>query len=141
MAKKTIMAVASIIVIIGCVWFMLPEDTSIPKDELVRPYVCEACGHKFTALPEATLMECPKCKKKAALRYHEYECRKCGERFEAFRERQATDQGAAPDPNEPPVMEYKQPGGEWATELGRITCPKCNSTDVGPPRQKPKDAK
>ena len=144
MAKKAITAVVSIVVIVACVWFIWPESDTLSPDQLVRPYVCEACGHRFEAMPNESLIECPKCKKKAALRCHEYECRKCGHRFEAFRERQAAEQGANPDPNEPPIMEYKRPDGEWASnlmELGRFACPKCNSTDVGPPRQKPASGK
>ena len=144
MAKKAITAVASVAVIVACVWFILPRGDTLSPEQLVRPYVCEACGHRFEAMPDTSLAECPKCNKKAALRYHEYECRACGERFEAFRERQAADQGEKPDPNEPLVMEYKRPDGEWASdlmELGRTTCPKCNSTNVGPPRQKPADKK
>ena len=137
MAKKAVMVVLSLAVIGACVWYMWPKKETIPPEQLMRPYVCEECSHHFKALPGSGAIECPECHKQAAVLYHEYECRACGERFEAFREREAGAGGGAPDPNEPPQMEYKRPGGKWMRSpesLGKIACPKCKSPKVGPPR-------
>jgi len=140
MAKKIVMVVASLAVIGACAWFVWPKSKRIPREELMRPYVCEECDHHFRAVPVPQAIACPKCQKPAAVLYHEYECRKCGEKFEAFRERQAGAGGGPPSPDEPPAMEYKRPGSRWvgsAELLGGFACPKCKSTDVGPVPRKP----
>ena len=138
--KKAVAVVVCLVVIAACVWFVVPREESIPREQLLRPYVCEACGHRFEAMVEGAVIECPECHKKQAVHYYSYECRDCGERFEAFREKTAD--GKQPtSPDEPTHMLYKRPGGTWVDmleQLGleRLTCPKCKSRNVGPPRPK-----
>lgn len=137
MSKKPVMAVASAVAILFCIWLIWPSGRKVSRRELRRPYVCDACGHRFKAVPGTERIRCPKCGKTEAVLYHEYECRQCGERFEAFRERQAGAEGGPPSADEPPLMEYKKPDGEWVTSaeaLGDIQCPHCGSTNAGPPK-------
>ena len=129
MAKKMAIVVASLVVIAACAWWVWPRTPQVPDEALARPHVCEACGHRFRAMPGPEAA-CPQCQKRdGVVLYHEYVCKKCGERFEAFREREVS----APD--QPPRMEYKRPGGQWlpsAESLGEIACPKCKSAEVAP---------
>jgi DNA-directed RNA polymerase subunit RPC12/RpoP len=139
MAKKAVAVVASLAVIVACVWFMLPRRARVPREQLLRPYVCEACGHRFETMVDGDVAECPTCHKKEAVHYYEYECRECGHRFEAFREKRAGE--GAPSPDEPPQMVYRREGGKWVDmleqlRLERLACPKCKSRKVGPPRAK-----
>lgn len=134
MAKKLAIGAASVAAIAVCVWSVLPKDTGVPRERLLQTHVCEACDYPYSAAPGADAAQCPKCKKKAGVRVHRYVCGGCGETFEAFREREI---GA---PGQPPRIEYKKPGGQWAAaseSLGDIVCPKCRSTKVGPAPAKP----
>ena len=134
MSKKVVMVVASLAAIAACAWYMWPKGTAVSREQLMQPYVCEACDHHFRAVPGTDAVECPECHKKTAVRCHEYECAACGARFEAFRERQGGEDDG------PPVMEYKRPGGQWLRSpelLGKITCPKCKSDKVHDARPKP----
>jgi len=129
MAKRIGLTAASVAAIAACVWLAWPSGGRVPRSELLRPHVCEACGHRFMAVPGRGPVTCPKCQKQDTARVHEYVCGACGARFEAFRERK---RGGA---DAPPIIEHKRPGGAWApaTEtLPPITCPKCRSTNVAP---------
>jgi hypothetical protein len=127
MAKKAALVVVSLAVIGACAWYLLGRSGGVPREELKRVYVCDACEHRFKALPGEGPVVCPKCKAEQTARIHVYECKACGERFEGFRERERGGTDA------PPIVEHKRPGGQWtrvSEALGPIACPKCRSRNV-----------
>ena len=133
--KKAVVAVACVVAIGVCADRLWPRRGRFRIEMSYGPRVCEACGHRFGGVPEAVMVECPKCHKLAAVRVHSYRCRACGEVFEAFRSRPA-DAGLArlDDADAMPPVVFKREGGEWVPfeELGSFQCPKCGSTDLGP---------
>lgn len=139
MTKKAVVVVACVVVLAFAAYRLWPGGGRKVAAEMVeRPRACEACGHRFDGPTVATLTECPKCGKREAARVYFYVCRKCGERFEAFRERPADASLTKVDPLRPPDLVYKRGEGEWVpfAELGGIVCPKCGSANVGAPRPK-----
>ena len=135
--KKGILIAVCVVVIVGALYYAWPKKSAITPEMGYRPRVCEACNHRFNGPTEPLVTECPKCKKRATVRVHSYECRDCGESFEAFRERMADENATEIDPMKPPDLVYKREGGEWKRSvkaLGPFACPKCKSKNVKPPR-------
>ena len=137
--KRAAIAAVCIVVVALAAYRLWPRGRGAVTPEMVeRPRVCEACGHRFDGPTVAVLTTCPKCKKREAARVYFYVCRKCGERFEAFRERPADPTLTKVDPIQPPDLVYKRGDGEWVpfADLCEIVCPKCGSAEVGAPRPK-----
>lgn len=102
-----------------------------------RPWVCEKCGHTYTAPNARGVGKCPKCGEQAAIRMMVYECGQCATRFEAYRvldcEGMESPMDPAGKPLEPGIYTKKK-GGEWFQDeemLGTIVCPKCQNDDPG----------
>jgi len=139
--KKAIIAVVAVATIAVAVWRLWPSSGKQAAELAERPRLCEACGFRFQGTTEPVMVECPKCKKLAGIRVNVFVCRKCGESFDAFYTKPEDPTLTAIDPMKPPpVLLYKREGGEWVKsrkQLGEFKCPKCGSTDVGPPLPKP----
>ena len=137
--KKGIIIAVCLVAIAGAVYFMPLRKGRITPQMGYQPRVCEACDHRYDGPSEPLVLECPKCGKRATVRLHFFECRDCGERFEAFRERLADENATEIDPMKPPEMVCKREGGDWKRSikaLGDFQCPKCKSKNVRPPRPK-----
>jgi len=137
--KKPLIAGVCIVVIAVSVYMAWPRRGRITPQMMQQPRVCEACGDRHGGPTEPIVTVCPTCGKRASVRSRSFVCRKCGERFEAYRERLADESLTAVDPDKPPVLVYKRPGGQWQRSvraLGPLKCPKCGSTDVGAPMPK-----
>ncbi|MFC1806558.1 hypothetical protein ACFL09_06225 [Planctomycetota bacterium] len=135
--KKGILIAVCVVVIVACAYYAWPTKGRITPEMGYRPRVCEACNERVDGPSEPIVTECPKCKKRAAVRVHLYECRDCGESFEAFRSRLADETATEIDDKTVPEMVYKREGGEWKKSvkaLGQLQCPKCKSANVKPPR-------
>ncbi len=135
--KKVIIIGVCVVVIVVCAYYAWPTKGRITPEMGYQPRACEACGERFNGPSEPLVLECPTCKKRATVRVHHYECRDCGESFEAFRSRLADENATEIDDMKPPEMVYKREGGEWKKSvkaLGQLACPKCKSTKVKPPR-------
>lgn len=100
-----------------------------------RAWVCEACGHTFTAPNAKGLKTCPACGKEAVVRSVTYKCGKCGDYFEAWRYLDVSDVKKPKGPDGKPIepgMYFKRKGGPWVTDeemLGQVKCPHCGNTD------------
>ena len=137
--KKLIVGAVCVVVIAGSVYLAWPRRGTVTPRMMHQPRVCEACGEQHGGPTEPIVTQCPKCGKRASVRARSFVCRKCGESFEAYRERLADESLTEVDPDRPPVLVYKLPGGEWKRSvraLGPLKCPKCGSTDVGAPMPK-----
>ena len=134
--KQAILVVVAVAVLVFAAYRLWPRGGTVTPKMVNRPRVCEECGARFDGPTDPILIECPKCHKRAGVRAYFYVCRKCGEHFEAFRERPADPSVTTVDPIKPPDLVFKREGGEWVESvqaLGQIKCPKCGSTEVGPP--------
>lgn len=105
------------------------------KAPLTRPWVCEACSHKFLARPVPGVRQCPSCGKQAAIRSIVYTCGRCDKRFEAYRFLDCTGMEAPKDPAGKaiePGLYLKKKGGGWVGDeemLGELKCPHCGNAD------------
>ena len=136
--KKAIVVVAALAVIGLAVWRLWPSRGRATAAMEARPRLCEECGERFGGVPEAVMVECPKCHKRAGVRVHVYQCGKCGESFEAFHSKPEDATLTEIDPMKPPpTMLFRAPGGEWTRSWKEVKkqlkCPKCGSTDVAAP--------
>jgi len=136
--KKAIVVVVTLVVIGVSAYSLWPKGGRATPEMEARPRLCEACGHRFSGPTDDLLLVCPECKKRAGVRVHVYECHKCGERFEAFHSKPEDASLTEIDPMKPPpTLLYRIVGGEWARSWPQVRkqlkCPKCGSTDVGPP--------
>jgi hypothetical protein len=136
---------ACLAVLVVCGWMLFRPDGK-PRaedlDDYRRPWVCEACDHRFLALPGPGRRTCPQCGREEAVQSVIYVCGACGAEFEAYRRVDHYDEGAPPGPDGKvvlPLPHFKRPGGEWTTdrsELDDIACPKCGNTDAATLREK-----
>ena len=135
--RKTGVAVVAIVVIFACVCRLWPRgEPRVTTTMVERPRMCLDCKARFLATTEPILVECPTCHKRAGARLYHYVCRDCGARFEAYVERPSDPSVATVDPIKPPDLVFRREGGEWVRSvktLGIFVCPKCKSTNVGPP--------
>lgn len=100
------------------------------------PWVCDACGHSFLALPGPGTRKCPKCGADKGAQSIRCVCGKCGAEFEACRRVDHYDTSGELGPDGKmtlPLPHYKKSGGEWTTDrakLGGTPCPKCGNADT-----------
>ena len=134
---RRILVVVCVVAIAVALYLALPRRGRITEQMSYQPRVCEACGHRFDGPSDPIVTPCPQCGKRAAVRAQFYQCRDCGESFEAFRTRLADEGATKLDPMKPPKLLHKREGGQWTPSLrslGPFQCPKCKSANVRPPR-------
>ena len=138
MARKAVIAAACILVTGLCTYMVLrPAGAgrrAITQDDHV-PWVCDACGHRFSGPPYPGKRPCPDCGRNEAVRSIVFVCGKCGEEFEAYRlfDNYSTEAGPAQSADTGlPLPHVKRPGGRWTAdpaELDLIACPRCRNDD------------
>ena len=101
-------------------------------------WICEACGHAFSAPSAKGVRECPECKKKTAVMRIVYKCGKCSKSFEAYRFVDCTDLEAPNGPKGEPLQPTGNlkigKDGQWVQDREMletdIKCPHCGNADT-----------
>ena len=136
--KKALVVVVALAAIGYAVYTFVPRGGKATAEMEGRPRVCEKCNHRFVGPTDDILLECPKCKERAGVRVHVYECHKCQNTFDAFWSKPEDASLTTIDPMKPPPkVLYKVGDGDWTASWTRtkqkLKCPKCGSKDIGPP--------
>lgn len=132
--KKILIAGACAVAVAACVYVLLPGG-SRPRpssDASPIPWVCESCGHTFSAPTAYGRLKCPQCGKRAAVQSVIYVCGNCGAEFEAYR---LLDNygGDEHDESGKPMLHmpyFKGQNGKWTpylNEVGPTKCPQCGN--------------
>ncbi|MFW6163238.1 MAG: hypothetical protein ACODAJ_10760 [Planctomycetota bacterium] len=137
MAKKTVIVAGCLALIVLGVYMAWPKHgvpTPDPED-YQRPWVCEACGHRFQAVQSQGMGECPECGARKAVQLAVYVCKACGAEFDAYRFADFySDTGDVGPDGKPalPAPYYRLPDGDWKTGQPApedIACPECGNSD------------